>query len=132
MAALLLDITSFLVDNQLAAGDGIDTFRDFVPAQPNDIIMLGEYSGDPPHPVDDAVHRSVQIACRSTDPDIAHTKAQSIFNLLRAKQSDTLYVQFTVDRWGQVYLRQLPFKVKIDENDRTYYAFNIGITTTAE
>ena len=126
---LLLDIVTFLTDNNVVEGDGIDAFRDFTPEAPDSLVALHEYKGDPAVPYEPSVHRSVQITVRDKDADIARQKALVIFKLLT---SENLIVQFTPDRWGQVYLRQTPFKIGQDKNDRVTYGFNIGITTTIE
>lgn len=129
---LLLDIALFLTAAGVVIGDGIDTFRDIMPEQPDTAISLQEYAGDPGSPVDEAVNRSVQVISRSSNADTARQLAKSIYATLRAAQRSDGFVQFTVDRWGQVYIRQPPFFFKRDENNRTYYAFNLGITTTIE
>ena len=126
---LLLDIVTFLTDNGVVKGDGVDAFRDFTPEAPNSIVALHEYKGEPAVPYDPNVHRSVQVTVRDKNADVARQKALKIFKLL---QSDNLIVQFTPDRWGQVYLRQPPFKIGEDKNDRVTYGFNVGITTTIE
>jgi hypothetical protein len=126
---LLLDIVTFLADNGVVQGDGVDAFRDFTPEAPDSLIALHEYKGDPAVAYDPNVHRSVQITARDKDADVARQKALRIYKLLT---SDNLIVQFTPDRWGQVYLRQPPFKIGQDDNDRVTYGFNIGITTTIE
>lgn len=126
---LLLDIVTFLADNDVVQGDGVDAFRDFTPEAPDSLVALHEYKGDPAVAYDPNVHRSVQITARDKDADVARQKALRIYKLLT---SDNLIVQFTPDRWGQVYLRQPPFKIGQDDNDRVTYGFNIGITTTIE
>lgn len=126
---LLLDIVTFLADNGVVHGDGVDAFRDFTPEAPDSLVALHEYKGDPAVAYDPNVHRSVQITARDKDADVARQKALRIYKLLT---SDNLIVQFTPDRWGQVYLRQPPFKIGQDDNDRVTYGFNIGITTTIE
>lgn len=126
---LLLDIVTFLTDNGVVEGDGVDAFRDFTPEAPDSVVVLHEYKGDPAVPFDPMVHRSVQIAVRDKNADMARQKALTIFKLLT---SDNLIVNFTPTRWGQVYLRQTPFKLGQDNNDRVTYAFNIGVTTTIE
>lgn len=126
---LLLDIVTFLADNGVVQGDGVDAFRDFTPEAPDSLVALHEYKGDPAVAYDPNVHRSVQITARDKDADVARQKALRIYKLLT---SDNLIVQFTPDRWGQVYLRQAPFKIGQDDNDRVTYGFNIGITTTIE
>jgi hypothetical protein len=126
---LLLDIVTFLADNGVVQGDGVDAFRDFTPEAPDSLVALHEYKGDPAVAYDPNVHRSVQVTARDKDADVARQKALRIYKLLT---SDNLIVQFTPDRWGQVYLRQPPFKIGQDDNDRVTYGFNIGITTTIE
>ena len=126
---LLLDIITFLADNGIVQGDGVDAFRDFTPEAPDSLVALHEYKGDPAVAYDQNVHRSVQVTARDKDADVARQKALKIYKLLT---SDNLIVQFTPDRWGQVYLRQPPFKIGQDDNDRVTYGFNIGITTTIE
>lgn len=126
---LLLDIITFLTDNGVVQGDGVDAFRDFTPEAPDSLVALHEYKGDPAVAYDPNVHRSVQVTARDKDADVARQKALKIYKLLT---SDNLIVQFTPDRWGQVYLRQPPFKIGQDDNDRVTYGFNIGITTTIE
>lgn len=126
---LLLDIVTFLADNGVVQGDGVDAFRDFTPEAPDSLVALHEYKGDPAVAYDPNVHRSVQVTARGKDADVARQKALKIYKLLT---SDNLIVQFTPDRWGQVYLRQPPFKIGQDDNDRVTYGFNIGITTTIE
>lgn len=129
---LLLDIASFIITAGYATTDGVDIFRDFTPEEPDSLVVLHEYAGAPASLYDPAVHRSVQVSCRDKDADIARQTIVSIFKALTAAQNFDGKIVFTSDRWGQVYLRQPPFKLKIDENNRTYYVFNMGITTTIE
>ena len=126
---LLLDIVTFLADNKIVQGDGVDAFRDFTPEAPDSLVALHEYKGDPAVFYDPNVNRSVQVTVRDKDADVARQKALYIYKLLT---SDNLIVQFTPDRWGQVHLRQPPFKIGQDNNDRVTYGFNIGVTTTIE
>jgi len=126
---LLLDIVTFLMSKGVVKGDGIDAFRDFTPESPDSLVVLHEYKGDPAVPYEPCVHRSVQIVARDKSADVARQRALAIFKLL---STDNRIVTFTPDRWGQVYLRQPPFKLEQDKNDRVSYCFNIGITTTIE
>ena len=126
---LLLDIVTFLTDNGMVQGDGVDAFRDFTPEAPDSLVALHEYKGDPAVAYDPNVNRSVQVTVRDKDADVARQRALDIYKLFI---SDNLIVNFTPDRWGQVYLRQPPFKISQDNNDRVTYGFNVGITTTIE
>lgn len=126
---LLLDIVTYLVTNGVVQGDGVDAFRDYTPESPDSLVALHEYQGDPATPYDSNVHRSVQVSARDKDADAARQKALEIFQLL---SSENRIINFTSERWGQVYLRQPPFRMKTDESDRVTYGFNVGITTTIE
>lgn len=128
---LLLDIVTFLTSAGVIEGDGIDTFRDFIPEMPDNVIAITEYSGNPPVPFDTAVHRSIQVSVRDKNADAARRKALELFKALQPK-SESLRVDFTDERWGAVSLRQTPFRMKTDSSDRVTYGFNMGITTTIE
>jgi hypothetical protein len=126
---LLLDIVTYLKTKEIVTDDGVDAFRDFTPEAPDTLVTLHEYQGEPAVQFESKVHRSVQISARDKQADLARQKALTIY---KALLSDTLIINFTDDRWGQVYLRQPPFKLSEDTNGRVTYAFNIGVTTTNE
>lgn len=123
---LLKALTGFIIASEKATTDGVDIFRDYTPEDPDHIVVLNEYAGDSDAPHDDAVHRSVQILVRDNSPVVAKQKATDIYKLLK---TDNRIVHFNSEWWGQVYLRQTPFKVRTDANDRVLYGFNAGITT---
>lgn len=126
---LLLDLILYFESLDLVAGDGIDCFRDFSPEDPDDVVVLYEYSSSMPVKFDVIVNRSVQVTARSRDPDAAREKALQLYESLMT--CDTAKrIDFTNDRWGQVSLRQTPFKIKVDENNRFVYGFNLGVATT--
>lgn len=128
---LLEDIIAYLVGLNLVAGEGVDAFRDFVPDEPDNVVCLYEYTGDPVSRYSDAVHRSVQVIVRNKSAAKAQSLAKELLSAFR--QSDgALRIDFTPSRWGQVHVRQTPHKIKQDERDRTQYGFNLGITTTFE
>lgn len=131
---LLLDIVNYFVGKGIAIGDGEDCFRDFAPESPDTIIAIHEYKGDPAVAYVDLVNRSVQITARDRNADMARRKTLEMYEALRKDSTSTenRVVHFTDERWGQVYLRQPPFKLKVDADNRVTYGFNIGITTTIE
>jgi hypothetical protein len=126
---LLLDIVTFLTSKGVIEGDGIDTYRDFVPEMPDNLVAVTEYKGSPVVHFEPTVHRSIQIVVRNKSADVARNKALEIYKQFL---SDNSIVVFTEERWGQVHLRQSPFRMKTDASDRVYYGFNMGITTTIE
>ncbi len=129
---LLLDIVLFLKSKSIIIDDGVDAFRDFTPEEPDNLVAIHEYSGDPASLYDPNVHRSIQVTTRDLDTDVARQKSVAIFKAFQEAQMEDGRVDLTSERWGQVYLRQPPFLLKRDDNNRTIYAFNIGITTTIE
>ena len=128
---LLEDICQYLVDNSLATGHGIDVFTDFQPEDPDNIICLQEYRGDPVSPYTDVVHRSVQVSVRNKSAAEAKRIANSLCSSFRLSD-EVQRIDFTATRWGQVHIRQTPYKIKQDDRDRTIYGFNIGITTNTD
>lgn len=126
---LLLDIVTYLKTQGIVADDGVDAFRDFSPENPDNIVALFEYTGDPAVYYESAVNRSVQITVRNTVANDARQKARDIFEALR---SDDARIDFTPARWGLVYLRQPPFRIDTDTRNRVIYGFNVGITTTID
>lgn len=130
--SLLLDIVIFLTNKKVVKGDGVDTFRDFIPDAPDSLVALVEYTGSPPVPYELAVHRSVQISARDKSADNARSKALEIFEALRGAMNEDSRIDFTADRWGQVSLRQTPFRLGTDKSDKVTYAFNVGVTTTID
>lgn len=127
--SLLLDIINYFVASGICTGDGIDCFRDFMPEAPDNVVVLNEYSGDSISPFTTHVHRSVQVVVRGVDADSARANAIQICNAFRTENEDRR-IDFSSESWGQVYVRQPPFKLSQDERDRVSYCFNLGITTT--
>lgn len=126
--SLLEALIEYCVRKGLLIGDGEDSFRDFMPDAPDNVVVFYEYSGNALSPYIDAVHRSVQVKVRNKNAEGARDKA---LQLCRAfyTQKETLRIDFTDTIWGQVYVRQPPFKLLQDESDRVTYCFNLGITT---
>lgn len=125
---LLEALIAYCVSKGILVGDGTDSFRDFMPDTPDNVVVFHEYAGDPVTPFMSSVHRSVQVKVRNTDSSAAKTKAWMIFNAFKA-ETESLRVDFSDGLWGQVYLRQTPFKLSQDTGDRITYCFNLGITT---
>lgn len=129
---LLEDIVTYFTSKGLIVGDGIDAFRDFKPETPDNIVSLHEYKGDPVSMYTDVVHRSVQVVVRNKSAVAAQDLAKNLCKALLNDMAENKRVDFTSTRWGQVHIRQAPYKFSQDESDRTLYGFNLGITTTME
>lgn len=128
---LLLDIVLYLTKAGVIEGDGTDTFRDFIPETPDNIVAITEYAGSPVVPYETTVHRSIQVSVRNKNADFARRKAFELYEVLKPTSEDCR-VDLTPTRWGQVSIRQTPFRLKTDLADRVTYAFNLGITTTID
>lgn len=128
---LLEDIVAYLSSKDLIKGDGVDTFRDFKPEYPDNIVSLHEYKGDPVSPYTPVVHRSVQVVVRNKSAVAAQALAKQLFDAFR-NYDESQRIDFTTTRWGQVHIRQTPYKILQDDKDRVHYGFNLGITTTTD
>lgn len=126
--SLLLTLINYCVAKGILVGDGEDAFRDFTPEIPDTVTVFHEYAGDPISPFSDHVHRSVQVKVRSTSAEAARVKALQVMSAFKS-DTESLRVDFSEDTWGQVYIRQTPFKLQQDSSNRVTYCFNLGITT---
>lgn len=132
MATLLKDIVSFLTTQGVIEGDGLDTFRDFIPEIPDSLVSISEYGGSPRVKYEALVNRSIQVSVRDRNASVARSKALDIYKAFLYNLAEDLSLYLTEDRFCQVYLRQTPFRLRTDATDRVIYGFNIGITTTIE
>jgi len=127
---LLLDLANYLIIKNIVTEDGVDIFRDFQPESPDSVVVLTEYGGSAVNPYDDALNRSVQILVRDKVTSTAKQRCIDIFELLKANINEDRSIDLYNNTWSQLYLRQSPFKIGIDSNNRAMYVFNVGITTT--
>ena len=126
--SLLLSLIERCVTEGALVGYGEDAFIDFTPEVPDSVVVFHEYAGDALTPFTDSVHRSVQIKVRDISAEKARTKALQVLKVFKS-ETENLRVDFSEDLWGQVYIRQLPFKLQQDSGNRVTYCFNLGITT---
>lgn len=125
---LLEILVKYGVAKGVLVGDGEDSFRDFMPDVPDNVVVFHEYSGDDVSQFTEVVHRSIQVKTRHANPAKAREKALELFAIFKAA-SESNRVDFTDAFWGQVYIRQTPYKLSQDTSDRVTYCFNLGITT---
>lgn len=125
---LLLTLVKYLVDLGVCVGDGEDCYRDFMPEEPDHAVAFHEYKGDGLSPFTDSVHRSIQVKIRDRNAEVARAKAVAACNAFRSNREDRR-IDFSDNLWGQVYVRQVPYKLLQDEAGRVIYCFNLGITT---
>ena len=125
---LLETLVEYGVSKGVLVGDGEDSFRDFMPEVPDHVVVFHEYAGSPVSQFTENVHRSVQVKVRDLNASAARAKALELFNIFKAETED-LRIDFTDTLWGQVYVRQTPFKLLQETGGRVVYCFNLGITT---
>lgn len=126
--SLLLALIEYGVSKGVLVGDGKDSYRDFMPELPDTAVTFAEYAGNPVSQFIDCVHRSVQVKSRSMDAEAARAKAMQLLDIFKA-DDESLRINFSDTLWGQVYIRQTPFKLEQDTAGRVTYCFNLGITT---
>lgn len=125
MQDLLLDIKEFLE----AKGEKTTIFRDAIDDKTDKAIVLYEYQGNNPGAQIAGSTRPVQFVVR----DKTATGAKDLIRLLyKMLETEDSIIQFTSNRWAIIHLSQPPFKLKVDEKNRTYYVFNTVITTYNE
>lgn len=125
MADIMLDFEEYLMSqfpNTLK-----EVFKDALPSNaPEDAVVLYEYAGTGSLPQIASYTRSMQLVVRSRSAKIAKQRA---WELHQALQTESGILYLTLARWCTIYLRQTPFKIKVDEDSLIYYGFNLAITS---
>jgi len=127
MKDLLIDIVNYLKTNSLVSGDGVDAFRDFLPDDIDNLVVLSEYAPMPSKRGIECTVRSVQVLVRNTNPDNAKALAWKIHALMNSTEEGAVYLDQT--RWVIFNLRSTPFKLGMDDKQRYKWVFNVGIVT---
>lgn len=122
MTDLLEDFEEFYIKQGIVDALHRDTILD----EPNEAQAIYEYQGTAGIAQIASSTRSVQIVARSTKATSAKLKAREMYNALVTEDG---IINLTDERWALIHLRQPPFKMKIDGNDRVYYCFNASVTT---
>lgn len=122
MPDLLEDFETYFKNNEVT-----DTiFRDTMLDSPDEAIAVYEYGGASGLNQVASVDRSVQIVARSKSATTAKERARKLYATLVTEDG---ILNLTELRWTLLNIRQVPFKMKVDEAGRTYYCFNVGVTT---
>lgn len=131
MASLLEDIEQWIIENNLGQADGVDLFRDTIPDEPDSVVTLFEYdSRTAATKFNPVVVRYVQVIARDPQPTVSRQKAASLFKLFN--QWEEGITDLPNDRWAIIKPLQSPFKVSEDNRRRSYYGFNVAITTNSD
>lgn len=131
MNDLIREIGSLLVSNGIAAGINNDVFLDYRPDTPDNIICIKEYEGfSVSHGVD--IHgRKIQILVRNTNSLQAKSKSKEIFDFLCPDDPECT-IDLNDDRCALIEAMQTPFKLEVDNKNRTVYVCNYSILTTSD
>ena len=142
MPDLLLDVIEYLQYEGIVQGDADDCYRDHMPEEPDKIISFREISdGDATGAGRSGIHRMFQVAVRSSldHPEWARDKIWDIFNVLDTpdrvldmREIDDENEVYESDRWGVVEAIGTPARIKVDENGRSIYSFNVSIVTSRD
>ncbi len=79
--SMLKDIADFLEDQGIGTV-AADIFYSKMPDQPNDLVCLHEYAGEPPLLREQLDRPGLQVACRGSGHEPVRAKLQNIQNLL--------------------------------------------------
>ena len=124
MTDILLLVIDYLIAQEVATAKDVDIFKDFYPETPDQCISVFEYSGVGPAPQTNTSVRSIQIACRSKSGQQAMQKCWQCY--------EALFEESLIVSLGEhkciVAMRNTPIKIDRDDEQRTIYAFNMGIT----
>lgn len=128
MPDLMTDIETFLANEMTLP----DVYHDTMLENPDEAMTIYEYSGaNSPYPAVGASLRTFQLVVRSKSAMNARAVCKEAYDLLSATQDDD-GVQNLNGRECIVATMQSPFKLKVDDKDRTYYCFNLVVTTHKE
>ena len=131
---LLTDLADYLILNNFATEKSEDIFKNSLPPDPADVIALFEYSGrPPPYPIE-IMDRSIQIDCRSADPDQTASKAWQIYKFL-CPVEDSKYrrkVTLSEARWAIIRPKDTPHELYVDDNGRSIWICNYAFLTQGD
>lgn len=101
-------------------------YKDTMLSNGDTAIGIYEYSGSGANAQIAGATRSIQIVARAKAVIDAKAKVNALYATL---QTEDGILHLTTERWCSIYLRQPPFKMMTDAEGRTYYCFNVGVTT---
>lgn len=131
---MLYELVEYLTQQNVVKGDAKDTYRDYVPDEPDKLVALQEYNGVGSIPAAEGVARRVQIIARSSleDPDWASTKIWQIFNVLDVPDRIIDTRKEGGNLWGVFDPLGTPHKMRVDEHARPIYGFNLSVITSRD
>lgn len=127
MTTLLDDFEAYFTSQNLVGKYPV--YKDTIQDKADDAIAIYEYGGTAPIPQVDGVSRAIQIVVRGSSVGAARSKISELYKSLLTPDGE-LYL--TDVRWTKLRLKQTPFRFKVDQQGRPYYAFNLECITYYE
>lgn len=122
MANLFDDFETFFVSKGLVSV----LYKDAMPDEPDQAVAIYQYGGYSPLPQVDGEVFYLQIVVRDTSAYNARLTCTTIYKSLSTSNG---IINLTPQRWCLLMMNQTPFKLKVDTSNRTYYVFNMDVTS---
>ncbi len=136
---LLLQLVRHVISADIATGEGVDVFADYMPDSPDEVISFYEYHGSPTPTGAHCVNRSIQVLIRGPkgDVDKARGKAWEVFNFLDTPLERVLDTREDAQNtngtlWAIINARQTPARLREDSQERPIYSFNLSVITSRD
>jgi hypothetical protein len=128
---LLLDFVTYSIAQGWATVGGTNVFADNMPDSPDNCIAFIEYPGQSSF-IANADLRSIQVRVRNSDYETGRQLIWDIYNTLYKPESDTRFIDLTVNRWVLIKARHTPYLLNRDETKRCIFILNMGVTTSRD
>lgn len=122
---LLEDLIEYIIHLSCATKKDVDIFKDFAPKLPHRCLCVYEYAGSKPSQWAPISVRSFQIVSRDKTKKVAREKAWELYQKLLPLHDDIITLG-GVD--GIISLRDTPYLIDIDNENRALVSFNLAIT----
>ncbi len=120
---MLLEAIALLVEQNALGTRGIDLFEGKLPASPDNAIAIFEYAGEPQMVNQPIEFPSLQLLVRNTSYQAGRAKIENIKNLLHGRHEELL----SNVRYLFVSVKQNPYLLQRDENDRVIFVCNFSV-----
>lgn len=130
MEGLLQSIVAWAIEKGLATEDGVDVFRDYLPNDPDAVLVFKEYDATTA-PADRMIaNRMLQALVRDVTPELAKERCDNLYEAF----FDHPEIVRTLEngRWGLFLPTSPPLQLGRDDNDRVRYVFNFSVITRVD
>lgn len=127
MADILVDFANYIISKGYATKDGVDVFRDMIPASPDSVVAIYEYFGAPFANKLEGGIRHLQIVVRRTTYASARADAWALHNIFNDETKESIFEDIGTRRM-LVVVTSTPLKVQADGTGITRFSFNLSVT----